>query len=520
MVRLDTKIKYVLAAAVLFVLAAITAFSGGAFNVDAATSFSNVLDDLRKDPAFDVEEYPAIKGDGSLNVIQIAESTDGDLLVYVYQPGAPSFGYKAKSINIAREPDNSINLDFKNYWLTYVNSAGVFYKYKVDNFKVNSDPARYYNVSNILRPWDRYIDMNVDNGNTISDIPYTVGQYWTVTGTGDDVSYSMTTSEVVQIEDKYVGYVNYTDGVKIKWNGMAHDSTDAHFVAFSTDRQIDKLLSVKLTYNEQLITCKYCCNIAHNITSDSHGYKSYFNVKKGDAVPTDKEITYSEKGGNVGGGNFVHADPYAWYRIRTTSEFLADENNVDYKLTKGTTDNVKNTQWVLSFTETQRYFKTNDNDAWQFLNPIGDLFIGDTDIRYSIVSDVMLLQLVFETDGQTYKLGVVDNKQTGGNTPGNEPTPENPINQTKKQLTIGAIISAVVTVIIGVILLCVFFPEATPYVLRFLKIIGQGLLWLLKGLWWLISLPFKAISNAIKRRKATAATKSKPRKTKSRSKKK
>ena len=34
----------------------------------------------------------------------------------------------------------------------------------------------------------------------------------------------------------------------------------------------------------------------------------------------------------------------------------------------------------------------------------------------------MILQLEFETDGQTYNLGVVDNKQTGGGISGNTST--------------------------------------------------------------------------------------------------
>lgn len=507
MIKLSTKIKYVLAAAVLFVLAAIGTLCNGAINAHAAVSGSNVLDDLRKDSSFDVEKYPIVKSDSSLNVIQIAESTDGELLIYVYQPGAPAFDYKAKSINIAREPDNSINLDFKNYLLTYLNSTGVFYKYKVTGLKINSDAVRYYNISTILRPFDRYLDMN-ENNNTVSEIPYTVGQYWTVTGKGNDVNYLMTTSEFITIQNKYVGYVNYTDGVNIKWNGTTSGSTDAHFVAFSTDKKIDKLLSVKLTFNEQQIDCKYCCNIAHAVT---HGYKTYFDVTKGKTVSKEKIVKYTEKGGNGGGGNIIHADPYAWYRIRTTSEFLADENNKDYTLTKGTSDDVKTTQWVLSFTETQRYSKSNENDVWQIFNPIGALFVGDIDIQYKTVSDVMLLQMEFEKDGKTFKLGIVDNKQTGNPAPGNEPTAGNPLEKFKKTFAVGSVgfivLLTVVGIIVVLILICIFVPGAAPA-------IGNGLLNVGKALLWVILLPFRAIAalfraigNAIAQRKTAPKTK-------------
>ena len=110
MVRLDTKIKYILAAAAFILLAAITALSSGAqFARAAASSYSDVLDDLRKDTAFDVEEYPTIKGDNSLQVIQIAESTDSELFIYVYHPSADK-QTKATTISIAEQLNNADDL--------------------------------------------------------------------------------------------------------------------------------------------------------------------------------------------------------------------------------------------------------------------------------------------------------------------------------------------------------------------------------------------------------------------------
>lgn len=496
---------------VLVALMIIIALTGsGVGYADAAVSYSDVLSDLRKDEQFDVEKYPAVKGDYSLQVIQIAESADAELLVYVYQPGAAAFDYRAVTINIAREPDNSINLDFKSYKLTYLNSVGVFYKYKADGFKVNADTVRYYNISNILRPWDRYLDQGTGNDNTVSEVPYAVGQYWTVTGAGDTVNYSMTTSEVVTIKDKYVGFVNYTDGAKIKWNNISGGSTDAHFVAFSTGKQIDKLISVKMTFTEQPVKCRYCSNPVHVI---DHAFNTTFNHTYAESLPhSDYTITYKDKGGNTGGGNIVHADPYAWYRIRTTSEFLSEESNKDYNLTQGTKENLRDTKWVLSFYETQRRIKSDENDVWQVFNPIGWAFVGDYDFRYSKISDVMVLQLEFETAGQTFRLGVVDNKQTGSNVPGNEPTPDNPVNRFKKSLTTGTIVTivvfTVVIIIVAIVLICIFVPGAAP-------MIGRGLLKVGKGILWIVLLPFKAVAALFKaigrvierRRKATVTAK-------------
>ena len=64
---------------------------GGAQTASAAASpYSDALEDLRKDETFDVSEYPATSGDYSLHVIQLAESEQGELLIYVYQPAARS----------------------------------------------------------------------------------------------------------------------------------------------------------------------------------------------------------------------------------------------------------------------------------------------------------------------------------------------------------------------------------------------------------------------------------------------
>ncbi|UKI52459.1 MAG: hypothetical protein L6V79_02950 [Clostridium sp.] len=49
-------------------------------------TYSEVLDDLKKDTSFKPENYPTKADDYSLQIIQLAESTDKELFVYVYQP--------------------------------------------------------------------------------------------------------------------------------------------------------------------------------------------------------------------------------------------------------------------------------------------------------------------------------------------------------------------------------------------------------------------------------------------------
>ena len=76
-------------------------FGGVGVSYAATTKYSNVLDDLKRDSTFNIANYPAINDDYSLKVIQIAESIDGELFVYVYQPAAKSKLLIANSINMA-----------------------------------------------------------------------------------------------------------------------------------------------------------------------------------------------------------------------------------------------------------------------------------------------------------------------------------------------------------------------------------------------------------------------------------
>lgn len=94
--------------------------------------YSNVLDDLTKDENFNIEDYPTKDKDYSLQVIQVAESEDKELFVYVYQPSAK---YIATSIDFSTTYDEDDNFyDFNNYKLKLLNQEGTLSKYVVENF--------------------------------------------------------------------------------------------------------------------------------------------------------------------------------------------------------------------------------------------------------------------------------------------------------------------------------------------------------------------------------------------------
>ena len=61
-------------------------FSAVAAESENEKTASGVLEDLSKDVSFNTENYLSNAKDYSLSVIQLAESADKELFIYVYQP--------------------------------------------------------------------------------------------------------------------------------------------------------------------------------------------------------------------------------------------------------------------------------------------------------------------------------------------------------------------------------------------------------------------------------------------------
>ena len=339
------------------------------------TLLSSVLEDLQTDESFNPDDYPSVEADYSLSVIQIAESTADELFIYVYNPSQSEKELTATSISFSTEIND--NLYYQNYDLKLLSRDGVFAKYVVQNFTVKADALRYYDISEIYRLWDESIDAPAEYGNEISEVSFPVAQLWSASTVQNKVSYEMAQTEVITITDKYVGLIRYPDGFILSPTSY----TDSHFVAFSTDYNIEYLLEAQLEYHIQ--RKDYSPGIAGAITMEE-----------------DRNITllYSDTGTNGQTGLF--AKTYVWNRIESVNMFIANED-----LTEEAVVELNNKQWVLRFVE------TNYSKYGSYLT------------CYE-VSEVTILRLKFQTAGKTYNLGVVDNKQTGDGIPDNNVYPD------------------------------------------------------------------------------------------------
>lgn len=446
-----TRLTAVIIAAISFFIF----FFNSGVAVHAATSTStDVLSDLMKDENFNTADYPSKANDYGLYVMQLAESTDGGLLLYVYQPSGTAYKLRAVEVRLSRE---AVYKTWADYKLTLLNYSGVFYKYQVEGLKVNNDAIRYYDITAIFRQWYKAIDKDPPTGQTVNKVSYEVGQLWGARNVNGETVYKMRTTETLKITDKHVGFVRYPEG--FSW--LEYGACDRHFVAFSTDRKIDSLIEADVTY------------LMRNYHYTPLAGKSFGEYIE----PDPAKLKYSDIA-STSPDLFAHT--YTWERIESTDAFLKE-----VELSDEDTKKVKDKQWVLSFTETPY---TVDGATVALGGLIGGLIspglgvaLGGAlaAITYDAVevSEVSVLRLKFETDGRVYNLGVVDNKQTGSLKPSNG---ANPWAWWQWALLI---IGIIIIVAVVLTVLSVIFP---PFG-RVLKII-------LSAIWKVICAPFKLIA--------------------------
>ena len=412
-------------------------------------TYSGVMEDLKKDTSFNPGNYPTKADDYSLQIIQLAESSDKELFVYVYQPSGKAKNFKASSINISTTINDSIS--YLNYKLELLNSNGVFYKYKVSGLTVKDESVRYYAISSIYRPFDESIDKQASGGNTVTEVNYAVNKQYCFGEINGKPYVNCVDIETIVVTDKFVGFVRYPDGFKLYVGAC-----DSHFVAFNTNKPMDKLLEADVYYTTQEYSSSWAVFVGENETfgkkADNYAY-----------------LKYTDKVEHTGGGWF--AGTYKWDRIQTVDDFIKNEDReqifsgavidvkISSKLTDAALNELKGKKWVLRFTET-------DYTLWSGQGTYGTFS--------TIVGDVTILRLKFETDGITYNLGVIDNKQTGGKEPSNETDIDISLNKRGKMILY----------LLMLILLIILLAPILPYIIRLVV--------------WIITLPFKGISAAVK----------------------
>ena len=439
--------------------------------------YTNALTDLQKDSEFNVADYPDNAKDYSIRFIQIAESTDKELFVYTYQPSQKTTYLVATEINMSLTDKMGGKVDNNNeltdtdkpklYGLTLINNDGVFCKYKVNDFTVSDEVTRYYNISSIYREWQKGIDKETGNDNTKNAVAFNVGKLYRVTTENGVVKYLCKRIETVQIINPVAGYLEYSNGFK-----FFPDWCHSHYVAFSTDWEIDKLMEADVSYVRRDASCS---------TGLGLDGKTHYENESAEIAALNGE----QKGGNTADG-FL-AKKYEWERIQTVDEFKADKQNA---LTDSAKEKLNGQQWVLRFVETT-------------IKLIGGY--GSTTKFWTDISEVTVLRLKFVSDGDVYNLGAVSDKVTEGDKPDNTNTNEfASLWEWLSRLTgipewVWKLLAAIIPLAILLPILSAIFPVVGQVLALIFGALLKAFIWLFKGLLWLVCLPFKGIATLIRK---------------------
>lgn len=344
--------------------------------VGAVTKNTDVLDDLEADEKFNSEEYPVVEGDYSLHVIQIAESENGNIYIYVYKPSGDTTDIVASSVHMS---DTGTVVGLRSLDVYLVSENGVFQKYYVKGISRQDGFVRQYLIMSIYRPWNEsYGDNTGDAGTIGKGRVYPVETIFTATTLSDGtVSYSAEyTEDSITFVSLCAGTVYYKDTANI----FAASGIKSHYYAFSTNKPIDKIISIKLSY-DYTRTYRY----------GSGAYSTNETTKSSKDIELTENDVFKKPSGHFG----TYAD-YEYLRIQSVEDFVKNEGtDITNEESKAA---IKNQDWILRFAETT-YVNFSSGDI---LGGTYTYTYDDTEI-----TSIDSISMKYKYDGKIYNVGII-----------------------------------------------------------------------------------------------------------------
>ena len=428
-----------------------------AFSVPAeavTASYSDVLDDLQKDEKFNPADYPVVSSNLGLDVIAVSEGEHGELYVYVYTPSDTSKDFRAKKISISNTSPSDKNLSFQIYDLIWLNTNGVFSKYKVNGFDVSYSQCRYYSISSIYRNYYEGLDACAELVSEKNYVASPVGKCWCVYFSAGQIIYEMEHMQYVDIDIIAADKITYYEGFKLYTS-----KCDSHFVAFSaTNFDVEKIYDADISYS----VTEYVKSIDLQTGQEHTTVRNSYTVENQTLKDTD--IGFNE-------GDGLFGKKYVWNRILTIDAFKKQiEDFTNESIEADISEKLSSAQFVFQFLETDYSVSTA---------------LGTSTAIYSRVSDFGVLRLHFLSKGKTYNLGVVsDLVGTGSGSMFEVDQLDNFENQEWYQ--------KIIALICLVLFICLISP-CTSFCVGFFRIFLIGIKTILKFLLNVVSLPFRII---------------------------
>ena len=407
--------------------------------------YTGVLEDLQKDNSFNQAEYDNTSLHSQTELIQIAESKNHELFIYLHVVGTDK-GFEKISFSVAT---SFSELDFRSYNMDLVSSKDGFYKYIVKEFKTPTDSLYRIAISRIEFPVARA----AEGTQQVTYEYFPIEQIWMVQKINGEINYSFEYLQTIVVTDKYVGSHNAGVDGGFTWGYQYRSWTDTFYIAFSTDLLMENLLEAQIEY-----TINYV---------DPLGKV----VSKGDSSKPSNVVIKSDDVSNFENDTFSIFWGVSWNTGTEKRTFKSILKPADFKKNTGITipKRADKTEfdWVVTF-----YNKTYTYD-WPGVK------IG----CWPVPVDTTILRLKFETNGVCYNLGVLDNR-TSYIPPALSFSSDSLwdwLTKNWKWLVIG-IVALFALILFAPLLPVVFSALSSLFVM------------LLKGLLWIITAPFKLIA--------------------------
>ncbi len=448
---------------------------------ETTVAYTDVMTDLQKDENFNPDDYPVKANDYSLQVIQIAESVNNELFVYVYQPSNDTKDLVATNLSMYNGySENGKDFSPLLYDLTLLSTNGVFDKYVVNDYLVSTNAERWYNIVSLYRLPVEGIDTNIAGGTT-DKISISVGQQWRFYYYNDILTVERGTFNTLKIDIVTADNIIYNNGFTAGNLVGLYNRGSSHFVCFNVeDYIIEHIYDADVTYLSRPVS-----------------------IYSGIGVPDDKYGEYerhtvtlydNDTASFEGTGWF--SKTYKWNRISRSEDFVSNLESQDVDFDSSAKSTILSSQWTFAFCETER--RLTSVNGW-------------TISSYTEVSEVSILRLHFiDFRGNYYNLGVVANAVTEDDTPAGTADPvKDALEDFWKDLT--SLFSEMWGWLLGILLLgglVIVLLNFAPWIFALVgkgflvafKWIGKGLLWILKLVWRIICLPFKLIGKLFKRK--------------------
>lgn len=448
---------------------------------------------------------------------------DDNLRTYLYANipydiSTSDYNWYATISTSVMDENYNITEDFKLYPINYVNHEETWYKLEVLDLPNLEETTRRYHIQD-LRVYTEvktYANVvvpdpgtegggggNLDDTTTPSDdymFCDEVSKVYIFNGVSNNtIKVFRQEIETITITEKEVGLHTFGEengwydfwGIDnvMKW-GVTY--TDAWYIFFNTDKPIDDLKEIEVTFVEYNYNIQLLGGVKANLIIDEEMIEDIRNNENVNGAFVDNlSVTYKEQDTikKTPGKTPIEFKDNWWGQYET--DYVELDNIIDlreYDVEKDGnpfvfTEQAKKYTWGVNFLNTS---KTTQYQGESLMGVAQDTTI----INGSALKNTAILRLKYVTDGVVYNSYAVDvpTDDFNNNTELNE-------NDDFKQLTEWF---EKIMMVIGILVLLVLLNTVTPIFTVIFKGLFFCIKWLIKGIWFVLSAPFKLIGSLFK----------------------